>query len=46
MNDPGFKSLQEVAVVGSVANFDKSCPADKTAAVEKNDDLTNDEKAE
>ena len=46
VNDPGFKSLQEVAVVGSVANFDKSCPADKTAVVEKNNDLTSEEKAE
>lgn len=26
-NDPGFRSLQEAAVVGSVANFDTTLPA-------------------
>lgn len=34
-NDPGFRSLQEVAVVGSVANFDKTLPADKKNVVRK-----------
>ena len=36
VQDAGFKSLQEVAVVGSVANFDRACPQDKIQAIEKN----------
>lgn len=35
VNDPGFRALQEVAVVGSVANFDRTCPADRIQAVKK-----------
>ena len=34
-SDPGFRALQEVAVVGSVANFDLTCPADKKVAIRK-----------
>ena len=46
INDLGFKSLQEVAVVGSVANFDRSCPADKIQAINKNEELTESQKNE
>ena len=46
VNDPGFKSLQEVAVVGSVANFDYTCPADKKQAIKKKEDLTEEQKEE
>lgn len=44
VSEPGFKTLQEVAVVGSVANFDTSLPADKKAAINKRDDLSEREK--
>lgn len=33
INDPGFKSLQEVAVVCSVANFDRGLPQDSVNKV-------------
>lgn len=36
IEDPGFRSLQEAAVVCSVANFDKSLPADKVQAINNN----------
>ena len=36
IDDPGFKSLQEAAVICSVANFDKSLPADKVQAINNN----------
>ncbi len=39
VNDLGFKSLQEVAVVGSVANFDRSLPSDKKTAIKNREDL-------
>ena len=43
-SDPGFRALQEVAVVGSVANFDLTCPADKKVAIRKREDLSAEEK--
>ena len=46
VSDAGFKTLQEAAVVGSVANFDKSLPSDKKTAVNKRDDLSEREKEE
>lgn len=46
VSDPGFKTLQEVAVVGSVANFDKSLPAEKKTVVNKREDLSEAEKEE
>lgn len=33
INDPGFRALQESAVVCSVANFDKSLPGEKVSAI-------------
>lgn len=45
-NDAGFKALQEVAVVGSVANFDKTLPADKKSSVKNNVDLSEEQKEE
>jgi hypothetical protein len=35
-----------VAVVGSVANFDSSLPADKKASVNKREDLNEEQKKE
>jgi len=43
-SDPGFRAFQEVAVVGSVANFDLTCPADKKVAIRKREDLSAEEK--
>lgn len=39
INDPGFRSLQQSAVVCSVANFDKSLPADKVSIINNNQSL-------
>jgi sodium/potassium-transporting ATPase subunit alpha len=44
--DPGFRSLQEVAVVCSVAAFDRTLPSDKRANVENDDTLTPQEREE
>jgi sodium/potassium-transporting ATPase subunit alpha len=38
ISDPGFRSILEVAVVCSVANFDRSLPAEKVSAI--NNDKT------
>ena len=46
VDEPGFKALQEVAVVGSVANFDMTCPADKKQNIRKREDLSPEEKEE
>ncbi|CAM6000215.1 unnamed protein product [Sphagnum balticum] len=46
LNDPGFKSLQEVAVVCSVANFDISPPSDKINAIKNDVTLKESEKNE
>lgn len=35
-----------MAIVGSVANFDRTCPADKKIAIRKREDLNEDEKDE
>lgn len=40
INDPGFRSLQEGAVICSVATFDRSLPSDKAAAINNNKDYT------
>jgi len=40
INDPGFKSLQECAVVCSVANFDRSLPQDKVTKITNDKGLT------
>lgn len=42
VKDPGFKALQEVAVVGSVANFDRTCPASKKQDIKKRTDISPD----
>ncbi len=39
INDPGFRALQECAVVCSVANFDKSLPGDKVNAINNDKNL-------
>lgn len=44
VEDPGFMSFQEVAVVCSVANFDRSLPSDKIGAITNDKTLTDDEK--
>ena len=44
--DPGFKTLQEAAVVCSVANFDRSLPADRVNAVRNDEALKPEEKEE
>ena len=46
IHDPGFKCLQEVAVVCSVAAFDRSLPADMKSAIEKDELLTGRKKEE
>jgi sodium/potassium-transporting ATPase subunit alpha len=45
-NEPGFRSFQEVAVVGSVANFDRTLPAEKKTAIRKREDLTEEQQEE
>lgn len=42
--DPGFVALQEVAVVGSIATFDRGVPASEKELVNKNNDLTEEQK--
>lgn len=44
INDPGFKSLQECAVVCSVANFDRSLPHDKVSKINNEKGLSESEK--
>lgn len=44
VNDLGFKNFQEVAVVCSVANFDRSLPAERTNAVKNDESLKPHEK--
>lgn len=46
VKDPGFKNFQEVAVVCSVANFDRSLPAERTNAVNNDESLKPHEKEE
>lgn len=46
INEPGFKALQEVAVVGSVANFDYTLPADQKNAIRKNERISEEQKEE
>lgn len=46
VKDPGFRSIQQVAVVCSVANFDRSLPADKISAVQNDETLTKPQKEE
>lgn len=46
INDPGFRTLQESAVVCSVANFDRSLPADRLNAVRNDESLKPDQKEE
>ena len=42
--DPGFRCLQEVAVVCSVAAFDRSLPAERRSAVENDETLSPEQK--
>jgi len=46
IKDAGFKALQEAAIVCSVAEFDRSVPADRINAVNNNKSLSESEKAE
>lgn len=46
IKDPGFKALQESAVICSVATFDKSLPAEKRNAISNNEKLTETEKTQ
>ena len=40
VKEPGFTALQEVAVVGSVANFDRTFPASKRLEIRKRTDIS------
>jgi sodium/potassium-transporting ATPase subunit alpha len=44
--DPGFKAIQEAAVVCSVANFDRSLPADRVNAVRNDTAIKPEQKEE
>jgi len=46
IKDPGFRCLQEAAVVCSVAKFDRSLPADRISAVKNDQTLTTREQDE
>jgi hypothetical protein len=46
MNEPGFKALHEAAIVCSVAEFDRSIPADRINAINNNKGLSEREKAD
>lgn len=45
-SDPGFISLQEAAVVCSVANFDRSLPQEKIGAINNDITLTEQQKTQ
>lgn len=46
IKDPGFKALQECAVICSVANFDRSLPAEKVSQINNDKGLTKEKKEE
>jgi sodium/potassium-transporting ATPase subunit alpha len=46
INEPGFKALHEAATVCSVAEFDRTVPADRINSVNNNKSLNEREKAE